>query len=40
MAGVRLFNLHRTWEDWLGIVIGVLICIAGRKAAKSRAGYG
>jgi hypothetical protein len=25
MAGVRLFNVHRTWEDWLGIVIGVLI---------------
>src|SRR6266542_1001686 len=37
MAGVRLFNVHRTWEDWLGIVIGVLICIAGRKAAKSHA---
>ena len=25
MAGIRLFNIHRTWEDWSGIVIGVLI---------------
>jgi O-antigen/teichoic acid export membrane protein len=23
MAGI--FNVHRTWEDWLGIVLGVLI---------------
>jgi hypothetical protein len=25
MAGVRLFNVHRTWEDYAGIVLGVLI---------------
>jgi len=25
MAGIRLFNVHRTWEDWAGIVLGVLI---------------
>lgn len=25
MAGIRLFNVHRTWEDWVGMVIGVLI---------------
>src|SRR5712691_11222308 len=25
MAGIRLFNVHRTWEDWVGMVLGVLI---------------
>lgn len=27
MAKIRLFNVHRTWEDWLGIGIGVLIVL-------------
>jgi hypothetical protein len=25
MAGIRFFGIHRTWEDWAGIVLGVLI---------------
>ena len=25
MAGIRLFNVHRTWEDWTGILLGVVI---------------
>ena len=26
MAGIRLiFNVHRNWEDWLGMLLGVLI---------------
>src|SRR5512140_1143652 len=25
MAGIRFFNVHHTWEDWIGIVLGVLI---------------
>lgn len=25
MAGIRLFDVHRTWEDWTGILLGVLI---------------
>ena len=28
MAGIRIFDVHRTWEDWIGIVIGVLIVIS------------
>jgi hypothetical protein len=28
MAGIRLFNVHRTWEDWVGVIIGVLIGIS------------
>jgi hypothetical protein len=25
MAGIRFFNVHRNWEDWFGIGLGVLI---------------
>jgi hypothetical protein len=25
MAGIRFFGAHRTWEDWAGIVLGVLV---------------
>jgi SPW repeat len=25
MAGIRFLNVHRTWEDWAGIVLGVVI---------------
>jgi hypothetical protein len=25
MAGLRLFNVHRTWQDYAGIILGVLI---------------
>lgn len=38
MAGIRLFNVHRSWEDWLGMVVGVLILLspwfAGRAAGE------
>src|SRR5215470_16159016 len=25
MAGIRLFDVHRTWEDYIGIILGILI---------------
>ena len=25
MAGIRIFGVHRTWEDWVGILVGVSI---------------
>jgi SPW repeat-containing protein len=25
MAGIRLFDVHRAWEDYAGIILGVLI---------------
>ncbi|MGE5367286.1 MAG: SPW repeat protein [Betaproteobacteria bacterium] len=25
MAGIRLFDVHRTWEDYASIILGVLI---------------
>jgi hypothetical protein len=28
MAGIRFFNVHRTWEDWFGMALGLLIAIA------------
>src|SRR5665647_217198 len=38
MAGIRIFNVHRSWEDWLGMVVGVLIVLspwfAGRAAGE------
>ena len=26
MAGMQIFGNHRTWEDWLGMILGVVIC--------------
>jgi hypothetical protein len=28
MAGIRFFNVHRSWEDWLGMALGVLIALS------------
>jgi hypothetical protein len=28
MPSIRVFDVHRTWEDWIGIVIGALIAIS------------
>ena len=28
MAGIRFFNMHRTWEDWFGMVLGLLIALS------------
>jgi hypothetical protein len=28
MTTIRIFNVHRTWEDWVGIAIGLLIVIS------------
>ena len=25
MVGIRIFGVHRTWEDWVGILVGVSI---------------
>jgi hypothetical protein len=36
MAGLRFLDVHRTWEDWVGVILGVLIActpwIAGHPA--------
>lgn len=28
MSGVRFFNVHRSWEDWVSMLIGVMIGIS------------
>ncbi|MEQ1710700.1 MAG: SPW repeat protein [Hyphomicrobium sp.] len=28
MAGSKMFGTHRTWEDWLGIALGLTIALA------------
>jgi O-antigen/teichoic acid export membrane protein len=28
MSDIRFFNVHRSWEDWVGMLIGVLIGIS------------
>jgi hypothetical protein len=28
MAGMRIFGVHRTWEDWLGVLLGVVIVLS------------
>jgi hypothetical protein len=28
MLDFRFFNTHRTWEDWLGMLLGVLIVLS------------
>jgi hypothetical protein len=28
MSGIQLFNVHRSWEDWVSMLIGVLIVIS------------
>ena len=28
MSDFRFFNTHRTWEDWLGMLLGVLIVVS------------
>jgi O-antigen/teichoic acid export membrane protein len=35
MAGIRLFNVHRTWEDYLGIVLGIVIGLSPWLAGET-----
>lgn len=35
MAGIRFFNVHRTWEDWVGMALGLLIALSPWLAGQS-----
>jgi hypothetical protein len=35
MAGIRFINVHRTWEDWGGMALGVLIALSPWLAGQS-----
>ena len=39
MAAIRIFGVHRTWEDWVGIVIGALIVISPWMANASNSQF-
>jgi hypothetical protein len=28
MAGLQIFGIHRTWEDWLGMILGIVIGVS------------
>jgi hypothetical protein len=28
MAGMQIFGIHRTWEDWLGMILGIVIGVS------------
>jgi hypothetical protein len=28
MSGIWFFNVHRSWEDWVSMLIGVVIAIS------------
>jgi hypothetical protein len=28
MADIRFFNVHHTWEDWVGMIVGLLIALS------------
>ena len=28
MAGLRIFGVHRTWEDWFGMILGIVIGVS------------
>jgi hypothetical protein len=38
MTGIRFISVHRTWEDWVGIVLGVLIGLSPWIAGYSDQG--
>jgi|SRR5215470_16399110 len=28
MAAIRFFNIHRPWEDWVGMLLGMVIAVS------------
>jgi hypothetical protein len=38
MTGIRFISVHRTWEDWVGIFLGVLIGLSPWIAGYSDQG--
>jgi hypothetical protein len=35
MSGIRFLNIHRSWEDWAGMLLGVLIGLSPWLAGES-----
>lgn len=40
MSGIRFFDTHRSWEDWLGMLLGVLIVLSPWLTREPNLGFG
>ena len=40
MFGVRFFDTHRPWEDWVGMLLGILIAISPWGSGEANHGLG
>jgi hypothetical protein len=40
MSDTRFFETHRTWEDWLGMLFGVLIVLSPWMMMEANHGFG
>jgi hypothetical protein len=40
MSGIRFFETHRTWEDWFGMALGLLIVVSPWITGESNHGFG
>lgn len=40
MSGIRFFETHRTWEDWSGMLLGLLIVVSPWIRGGANHGFG
>ena len=40
MSGIRFFETHRTWEDWFGMAMGLLIVLSPWITGEANHGLG
>lgn len=40
MSGIRFFDIHRSWEDWFGMLLGVLIVLSPWLTGEPNLGFG
>ncbi len=40
MSGARFFDTHRTWEDWVGMLLGILIAVSPWMNGEINYGLG
>lgn len=40
MSGIRFFDTHRSWEDWFGMLLGVLIVLSPWLTREPNLGFG
>lgn len=40
MSGFRFFDTHRSWEDWFGMLLGVLIVLSPWLTREPNYGFG